>query len=229
MQLARYNLSVMCRPCATATLLFLVLSGLLSAADAELILHNGKIVAVDAKFSIQEAVAIRGGEIVQVGPSKAVLAAERGPQTQVIDLNGRTVLPGLIDTHVHALEAGLSEFRQPLPPLDSFEAIQNYIREQARKTSKGQWIIAPRTFPTRLREMRMPTREVLDVTTEHPVMLDASYVVVANSLALKLSGITRDTPNPAGGAIVKDERGQPNGRRRSAQARHMSARTAKIF
>src|SRR5207249_9186328 len=96
---------------------------------------------------------------------------------------GRTVLPGVVDAHVHALEAGLSEFRAPLPPLDSFTAVQRYIRDQAAKTPKGAWIVVPRTFPTRLKEMRMPTRETLDVEKDHPVLFDASYVVVLNSYA----------------------------------------------
>jgi predicted amidohydrolase YtcJ len=130
-----------------------------------------------------------------VGSNASVLK-ERGPRTKVIDLAGRTVLPGLIDSHVHALGAGLSEFREPLPPLDSFAAIQSYIRAQAAKTPKGAWIVVPRTFPTRLKEMRMPTREVLDVESAHPVMFDASYTVVVNSAALKLCGITKSTPNP---------------------------------
>ena len=99
------------------------------------------------------------------------------------------VLPGLVDSHVHALSAGLSEFREPLPPLDSFAAIQGYIRAQAKKTPKGEWIVVPRTFPTRLKEMRMPTRETLDVTDEHPVMFDASYTVVVNSYALEMAKI----------------------------------------
>jgi len=189
----------------------LVLAVALAAADADLILHNGKIVTVDAQFSIRQAVAVKGDRIVAVGDSAAVLKAERGPKTQLIDLKGRTVLPGLIDSHLHPLEGALSEFREPLPPLDSYAAVQQFIREQARKTPKGEWIVVPRTFPTRLAELRMPTREVLDVATEHPVMFDASYVLVVNSLALKISGITRATPDPPHGAIMKDERGEPNG------------------
>ncbi|HYM09997.1 MAG TPA: amidohydrolase [Bryobacterales bacterium] len=190
----------------------------LAAANADLILHNGKIISVDTGFGIYQAVAVKGGKIAAVGSDRAVLGAERGPRTEIIDLHGRSVLPGLIDSHLHAVDASLSELRGPLPPLNSFAAIQNYIREEARKTPKGQWIIVPRTFPTRLKEMRMPTREVLDVATDHPVMFDASYVVVANSLALKISGIARDTPNPPGGVIVKDEHGEPNGILRNAQA-----------
>ncbi len=189
-----------------------------TAADADLILYNGKIVTVDAAFSIRQAVAIKDGRITAVGDSQEVLRAQRGPRTRLIDLAGRTVLPGLIDSHLHPLEAGLSEFREPLPPLNSFAAIQEYIRAQARKTPKGQWIVVPRTFPTRLEELRMPTREVLDVTRDHPVLFDASYVVVVNSLALRMSGITRDTPDPPHGEIIKDERGEPNGILRNAQS-----------
>jgi len=205
------------------------LSAALLPADADLILYNGKIVTVDPNFSIRQAVAIKNGRIAAVGANQAILKAERGPSTRVIDLGGRTVLPGLIDSHLHPLEAGLSEFREPLPTLDSFAAIQDYICAQARKTPKGQWIIVPRTFPTRLKELRMPTREVLDVATEHPVLFDASYVVVVNTLALKLSGITRDTPNPPHGEIVKDPNGEPNGILRNAQSLLKGLKPAATF
>ena len=187
-------------------------------AEADLILHHGKIVTVDAGFSVQQAVAIRGDRIAAVGSDHAILSAERGTHTKLIDLHGRMVLPGLFDSHVHPLGGGLSEFRAPLPVLDSFAAVQSFIRQQAAKTPPGEWIVVPRTFPTRLREMRMPTRELLDVDTAHPVMFDASYVVVVNSLGLKLSGITRDTPNPARGEIVKDAHGEPNGILKNAQS-----------
>src|SRR5205085_2746166 len=98
-----------------------------------------------------------------------------------------------------------------------------------RTTPKGHWIVVPRTFPTRLQEMRMPTRDVLDVATEHPVMLDASYVVIANSYALKISGITRDTPNPPGGVIVHDDRGEPNGILRNGESLLKGLNTASEF
>src|SRR5690349_6847772 len=106
------------------------------AADADLILHNGKVVTVDPQFSIRQAVAVKGGKITAVG-TDAVVLKERGAGTRVVDLKGRTVLPGLIDSHVHALEAGLSEYRAPLPPLDSIAAIQAFIREKAKTTPKG--------------------------------------------------------------------------------------------
>ncbi len=191
---------------------------LVFAANADLIFYNGKIVTVDSGFSIQQAVAIHEGRIAAVGSDSAVLTAERGAKTDVVDLHGRTVLPGLVDAHLHALDAALSEYRAPLPPLDSFAAVQDFIRQQAAKTPKGEWIVVPRTFPTRLKEMRMPTRETLDVDKDHPVLFDASYVVVLNSYALKQCGIGRDTPNPPGGEIVKGADGEPNGILKNGQS-----------
>lgn len=195
-----------------------LLAPVLFAADADLILHSGKVVTVDSKFSIREAVAVKNGRIIAVGSSKDVLGSERGSRTRVVDLQGKTVLPGLIDSHMHPLEAGLSELRRPLPRLDSIPAVQRYIRERAAVTPKGEWIVVPRTFPTRLAELRMPTRGDLDVATEHPVMFDASYVVIVNSYALRMSGIGRNTPDPPRGEIVRDAKGEPNGILKNAQS-----------
>jgi predicted amidohydrolase YtcJ len=183
----------------------------LIAADADLILHNGKIVTVDSAFSIAEAVAVKDGRVVAVGRNADVLARERGPKTRVIDLKGQTVLPGLTDTHMHPLGAALSEHNTPFAVLRSFADIQSYIRQQAAKTPKGQWIQVPKTFPGRLVEMRMPDRAVLDATQDHPVFYDASYASAVNSYALKMSGITRETADPPGSRIVKDAKGEPNG------------------
>ena len=195
----------------------LLFSSALIAADPDVILYNGKIVTVDPGFSIAQAVAVSGGRVLAVGADGAIIKM-RAANTKMIDLHGRTVLPGLIDSHVHALEAGLSEFRAPLPPLDSYAAVQRFLREKAKTTPKGEWIVVPRTFPTRLEELRMPTKDVLDVITDHPVVFDASYVVILNSAALQKCGIDRDTPNPPGGEIGKDANGEPNGVLKNAQA-----------
>jgi predicted amidohydrolase YtcJ len=181
------------------------------AADADLILHSGKIITADATFSIAEAVAVKDGRIVAVGRTSDVLARERGVKTQVIDLKGQTVLPGLTDTHMHPLGAALSEHNTPFALLRSFADIQNYIREQVKKTPKGEWIQVPKTFPGRLTELRMPDRAVLDATTDHPVFYDASYASAVNTYALRMSGITRDTTDPTGARIVKDAKGEPTG------------------
>ncbi|MDZ4799514.1 MAG: amidohydrolase family protein, partial [Bryobacteraceae bacterium] len=123
---------------------------LLAAADADFVFHNGRIVTVDRDFRVAQAFAVKGNKITAVGRDAAVLKAERGANTRVVDLGGKTVLPGLIDAHVHALEAGLSEFSEPLPKLDSIQAIQKFIREKALVVPKGEWIVVPRTLPPRL-------------------------------------------------------------------------------
>jgi predicted amidohydrolase YtcJ len=186
------------------------------AADADLILHNGKVLTVDRNFTVAQAIAVKNGKIARVGTSAAVLKAERGANTRVVDLQGKTVLPGLIDAHVHAIGAGLSEWKAKLPPLDSIGDIQNFIKERARTTPAGDWIVVPRTLPPRLKEQRFPTKQDLDVVTTHPVAFDGSYVWSANTLGLKISGITRDTPNPPGGEVVKGADGEPNGILRNA-------------
>jgi predicted amidohydrolase YtcJ len=188
----------------------------LALLAADLILHNGHILTLDSKSTTVQAVAIEKGRFVATGPSKEVLSRHRTPSTKVVDLKGRTVLPGLIDAHVHVLGAALSEYRRPLPPLNSIADIQQFIREKAKTTPKGEWIVVPRTLPPRLKEMRFPTRADLDVTKDHPVAFDGSYVWGANSLALQRSGITRDTPNPPGGEVVKGSDGEPNGILRNA-------------
>ncbi len=201
----------------TSTRLFVLLACLVppAAAQADLILHNGKVVTVDQAFSIREAVAIEGNHIKLVGTNKAVLAL-RGPKTTVIDLKGKTLLPGLIDAHVHAIDSGVSEMKEKLPIFDSIATIQSWVKEKAKTTPKGEWILVPRTLPPRLKEMRFPNRADLDVVTDHPVAFDGSYVWGANTMALKVSGITRDTPNPPGGEVVKGEDGEPNGILRNA-------------
>lgn len=201
----------------------------LVAADADLIFHNGRILTVDAKFSVAQAIAIKNGRITAIGSDKDVVPKERGSRTRVVDLGGKTALPGLIDAHVHALGAALSEYRSKLPPLGSIVEIQNYIRERAKVTPKGEWIVVPRTLPPRLKEMRMPTRQDLDVTPDHPVAFDGSYVWSANTMALRVSGITRSTPNPPGGEVVKDEKGEPNGILRNAASLLKGAQRAETF
>ena len=210
-------------------LIALASAATLFAANADLILHNGKIVTLDQKRTVAQAIAFKDGRIVAIGADADVLRAERGGRTRVVDLKGRMTLPGLIDAHVHALGAGLSEYRGKLPPLNSIAEIQSYIREKAKTTPKGEWIIVPRTLPPRLKEMKMPTREDLDVTTDHPVAFDGSYVWSANTLALKISGITRATPNPPGGEVVKGPNGEPNGILRNASQLLKGAHRAEKF
>src|SRR5262245_5520039 len=97
-----------------------------SAADADLILHNGKVVTVDQAFSVRQAVAVQDGKIVRVGADADVMAL-RGPKTEVIDLGGKMVLPGLIDSHVHPNGAAMHEFDHPIPDMETIRDVLDYI------------------------------------------------------------------------------------------------------
>jgi hypothetical protein len=186
-------------------------------AEADLIIHHAKVVTVDAKSSIAEAVAIQDGKIVAVGEDAEVFKL-KGPKTRVIDADGKMVLPGLMDSHSHPVGAALSEWKAPLPDPRSLKEVFAYIRKQAETTPEGNWIVLRYAFPTRLDDARFPTKAELDeAAPRHPVLYHAGPAGIVNSLALKVSGITKDTPNPAAGEVVKDaETGQPTGMIRNA-------------
>jgi predicted amidohydrolase YtcJ len=186
-------------------------------ADADLILHHGKVITVDPQFHIEAAVAVKGDRILAIGTDEAVLQ-HKGPSTRLIDLGGKTVLPGLYDSHVHPLGAALSEAKEPLPELKSLKEVFAYIRKQAETTPEKQWIVIRYAFPTRLDEARFPTKAELDeAAPKHPVLYHAGPAGIVNSMALKVSSITKDTKNPANGVIVKDPAtGEPTGMLRNA-------------
>ena len=181
------------------------------APPADLVVLNARIVTLDAQSRIAEAAAIRDGVFVAVG-SAADVRPLAGAGTRVIDAGGDTVIPGLIDSHVHALGVAGAEARQPFVDLRSIDAIQAWVREQAARTPEGAWIWSPRVFPTRVREHRFPTRAELDAAApRNPVVVDGAYAVMVNTAALDAAAITAQTPDPPGGAIVKDEAGRPTG------------------
>jgi predicted amidohydrolase YtcJ len=184
---------------------------------ADLIIHNAKVVTVDAKFTIAEAVAVRGGKIVKVGKNADVLD-QKGDKTRIIDAKGKTVLPGLYDSHVHPVGAALSEVGDPVPDLRSLPEVFDYIKKRAATTPEGQWIVLRYAFPTRLKEARFPTKAELDeAAPKHPVLYHAGPAGITNSMGLKVSGVTKDTKNPGTGVVVKDPvTGEPTGMLRSA-------------
>jgi predicted amidohydrolase YtcJ len=190
---------------------------LLAAEPADLIIHHAKVVTLDAKSTVAEAVAVRDGVIVAVGEDEDVLKLQ-GPKTRVIDANGRTVLPGLMDSHVHPSSVVASELDNWQPNLRTIAEVQSYIRITAAKLQPGKWIVIRYAFPTRLKEARFPTKAELDsFSPKHPVLYHAGPAGVANSVALSISGVTKDTPNPPAGQIVKDEKtGEPTGMLRNA-------------
>jgi predicted amidohydrolase YtcJ len=178
---------------------------------ADLVVTNAKLVTLDSASRIAEAAAIRDGVFVAVG-SAADVTPHIGSSTRVVDAQGRTIIPGLIDTHVHALGVAATEARQPFQDWNSVAALQAWIRAQTAKVPAGTWIWTPRGYPTRVKERRFPTRAELDeAAPNHPVVVDGAYALTLNSAALKAAGITAATPDPPGGAIVKDANGTPTG------------------
>src|SRR5262249_54583866 len=130
------------------------------------------------------------------------------------------LLPGLYDSHVHPLGAATSEKDHPIPAYRSLSDIKNYIAERVKVQPKGTWIVVRYAFPTRLTESRFPTKAELDeIAPDHPVLHQAGPAGMANSKALEVSGITKDTPNPPAGQVVKDPKtGEPTGLIRNAYA-----------
>src|SRR4051794_32085584 len=120
----------------TAVVAFTLLTAPAVAADDDLILHNGKVVTVDPAFSIRQAVAVQGGKILRVGTNDDVLKT-RGPRTEVIDLGGKTVLPGLIDSHVHPGGAAMTEFDHPIPDMETVQDVLDYVRGRAKALPEG--------------------------------------------------------------------------------------------
>jgi predicted amidohydrolase YtcJ len=185
---------------------------------ADLVVLNAKVVTVDASWRIAAALAVRDGVFVAVGRDAEV---ERliGPRTRVIHAGGRTVIPGLIESHVHALGVAEAEAVQPYVSLPDIPSLQTWVRARAATIPDGGWIWTPRTFPPRLRERRFPTRAELDAAApKHPVVVDGAYALAVNTAALRVAGITPDTPNPPGGAIVRDATGEPTGLLRNVGA-----------
>jgi hypothetical protein len=160
---------------------------------------------------------VTDGKITAVGSNADVMRLI-GPKTQVIDAAGRMVLPGLMDSHSHPVGAALSEWKEPLPDLRSLKAVFDFIRKKAETTPEGKWIVIRYAFPTRLDDARFPTKAELDAAApKHPVLYNAGPASVCNSMALKVSGITKDTPNPTPGVVVKDPKtGEPTGMLRNA-------------
>ncbi|MSU56928.1 MAG: amidohydrolase [Pedosphaera sp.] len=188
-----------------------------AAPPTDFVITNANVITVDKNFSRAEALAVRGDKIIAVGRNQKI-SPLIGASTRVLDARGKTVLPGLIDSHVHSYRAALSEFGEPKPVLTSLAQAFDHIREQAAKIPAGGWIILERVYPTRMTEGRLPTKYELDLAApNHPVYWNCGPVSMANQKALDVSGITGDTPDPSPGEIVRDlESGAPTGLLRNA-------------
>ena len=159
---------------------------------------------------------MRDGRFVAVGSNDEV-RRHVGPATRVIDGRGRTVVPGFIDTHVHALDVASGEATQPFVNLRSIKELQDWLRAEAKRRAGGKLDLDAGTFPTRLQRAQVSDAPGTGRRrARSPVVVDCAYAFSLNSAALRAAGITRDSADPAGGAIVKDAAGEPTGLLRNA-------------
>lgn len=184
------------------------------ALTAELILHNGKVSTLDERKPRAAAVAVLDGRLAAVGSDEEAFA-HRGPDTMVIDLKGRTVIPGLNDSHLHLIRGGLNfnmELRWDGVP--SLSDALRMLKEQARRTPPPQWVrVVGGWTEQQFAERRLPTiSEINEATGDTPCYIlhlyDRAWL---NAAALRICGYTRDSANPPGGEIQRDAKGDPTG------------------
>ena len=185
-----------------------------AANVADLIIDNAKVATQDARRSFAKAVAIKDGRFVAVGNSDEVMAY-RSPQTRVIDAGGRTLIPGLNDSHLHLIRGGLSynlELRWDGVP--SLADAMQMLRDQAQRTPPGQWVrVIGGWGEFQFTERRMPTLEEINaVSADVPVFVLHLYDrAILNKAAVKALGYTKSTPEPPAGQIIRDKSGNPTG------------------
>jgi predicted amidohydrolase YtcJ len=182
---------------------------------ADLVLINGNIVTVDENNPLAEALAVKGDMIVAVGSNKAIKTYIDKKETEIIDLQGKLALPGFNDGHVHFIYGGHALLSVSLDRVTSFEEIQRRVQEKIDDKKDGEWIRGRGWDQEILPGKKWPTKELIDeVAPNNPVALSriCGHCTLVNSYVLRISGITKDTPNPPGGVIVKDpSTGEPTG------------------
>lgn len=194
-------------------LFFSLVAPVLAAAPegpADAVYVNGNIYTVDKDFSKASILAVKDRKIVYAGNDKDMLSQLKGPKTQTVDLGGKTVIPGVIEGHMHFLRYG-----ERKSMIDIFwkpkEEILEKVAAEAKKLKPGEWVVSRGWNHEVWPDKKWPSKEDLDkVAPNNPVVLTRAdnHSVWANSLALKEAGITKDTPDPQGGEILKNEKGE---------------------
>jgi predicted amidohydrolase YtcJ len=179
----------------------------------DLIIVNANVHTLDSAKPQAEAVAVMGNKIVAVGSNAEIRAMADG-RTRILDAQGKLVMPGFNDSHVHFTEGGYQLSLVDLRDAKTPEEFAARIKAYAAKLQKGQWVLGGRWDHENWQPNNLPTKELIDaVAPDNPVFvfrLDG-HMAVANSAALRLAGVTRDTKDVAGGMIVRDAKGEPTG------------------
>ena len=203
--------------CKLAFYFSIFMSGMYANAQpkptATLIITNAAVYTVDKQHPTAEAVAIIGDRIVAVG-SSAEIDVWHGPETKVIDVGRKLVLPGFNDAHVHFIQGGAQLDQVQLTDAASPEEFAKRIAAQAKKTPKGEWILGGRWDETKWPKQELPTKELVDgVTGSAPIFVERydGHEALANSAAMKLAGVDAKTKDVPGGVIVRNASGNPTG------------------
>lgn len=182
-------------------------------APADLVLRGGKVVTVDEEFSVHEAVAVRGDKLVFVGSNEDIEKYIL-PSTTVIDLEGKLVLPGLIDAHAHLHSLGDELTSLNVTGTKSYQEIIDAVAIRVQSTESGEWIVGGRWDQNDWEAKAFPVHDPLsEVSPDNPVFLSRidGNAAFANQKALEIAGITKETPDPVGGFIIRKENGEPTG------------------
>lgn len=177
------------------------------------IYHDGTILTMDADFPQVEALAVMDGRIVATGSLKDVKQAV-GDGADLVSLEGGTLLPGFIDGHSHFCSGGMNRLYAADCAVENMEALKKSLRRKLHDDRPSQWVVGHSFDEKGMEEQCYPIREILDeVSTDVPIFFRhvTGHTGIANSKALEIAGITRDTPDPAGGIIGRDAQGEPNG------------------
>jgi predicted amidohydrolase YtcJ len=185
-----------------------------AAETADIVFKNGNIYTVDDRQSHAEAVAVKAGKIIFVGSNRDVKAYE-GKATRVVDLKGNTVVPGLTDSHYHLSGVGAREMNLNLEGITTLDGFLAKVKERVDRAKPGEWVTGRGWIETFWKPPVFPTRWDLDkISPNNPVALVRAdgHATVANSAAIRIANVTRDSASPFGGEIMKDKQtGEPNG------------------
>ena len=217
---------------SASIILILFCSMPLQALDepADLILYNGKIITVNSRDLVAEAIAVKDSKITKVGSNREIKALA-GPQCKLIDLRGRTVTPGLVDSHYHVIYYGMQFWpgfvNIRVPAVQSKSDLLRIVGDKAQQLKKGEWISANQGFHIKPDET-LDRWDLDRVAPDNPAYLrhgSGQYAVV-NTAALNIAGIDRNTPDPVSSKIMHDRNGEPNGVLSHYPAENMVAKHA---
>ena len=209
-------MNIVCRGLQGLAVLLLAGASMVQAAEvADVVFTNGKVLTVDDRFTVMQAVAVKGERIMATG-SNAEIARLAGAQTRKIDLKGKTIIPGLIDNHAHFMRAAEYWDREVrLDGVTSRKQALEMIATKARNSKPGEWVLVLGGWSIEqfADDRRGFTKEELDrIAPNNPVVLQLIYFrIYTNTAGLRALGIDDKTPNPPGGTIVRDSRGQATG------------------